>query len=184
LAAADDRERAWQVRSPLPPPTPALGGGQHRELPRLGLWPVGIGHPQDAVGAQLVHAGHPQQPAAEGGLAHATPAPSGLTDRCSRPARAMPWSSCRHSTSGSPSRRARTIARAAETPADSVVRQGMLWVTAARRISQPSVRAPTPVGVFRTRSTSPRSIQSSTWGEPSPILLRRSTGTPIRAIAS
>ena len=33
-----------------------------------------------------------------------------------------------------------------------------------------------------TRSTSPRSIQSTTWGEPSPILLSASTGTPIRAI--
>ena len=45
-------------------------------------------------------------------------------------------------------------------------------MTAARRISQPSVRAPDPVGVLTTRWTSPRSIQSSTCGEPSPILLR------------
>ena len=74
---------------------------------------------------------------------------------------------------GSPSRRALAIARAAETPAESVVRQGIPCITAARRISQPSVRAPTPVGVLTTRSTSPRSIQSSTCGEPSPILFRR-----------
>ena len=44
-------------------------------------------------------------------------------------------------------------------------------MTAARRICQPSVRAPEPVGVLMTRSTSPRSIQSTTCGEPSPILL-------------
>ena len=43
--------------------------------------------------------------------------------------------------------------------------------TAARRISQPSVRAPEPVGVLTTRSTSPLSIQSTTCGEPSAILL-------------
>ena len=40
------------------------------------------------------------------------------------------------------------------------------------------------MGVFTTMSTSPRSIQSSTCGEPSPILFKRSTGTPMRAIAS
>ena len=34
-----------------------------------------------------------------------------------------------------------------------------------------------------TRSTSPRSIQSTTWGEPSPILFSVTTGTPMREIA-
>ena len=78
--------------------------------------------------------------------------------------RSMPWRSCRHRTSGSPSLRALAIARAADNPAESVVRHGIPCATAARRISQPSVRAPTPVGVLTTRSTSPRSIQSSTCG--------------------
>ena len=40
-----------------------------------------------------------------------------------------------------------------------------------------------PVGVLMTRSTSPRSIQSTTCGEPSASLLIRSTGMPMRAIA-
>ena len=92
-------------------------------------------------------------------------------------------SSCSDSTGGAPSR-ARAIARAAETPAESVVRQGTPCATAARRISQPSVRAPEPVGVLTTMSTSPRTIQSTTCGEPSPILFSVSTGIPIRAIAS
>jgi len=40
---------------------------------------------------------------------------------------------------------------------------------AAVRISYPSDRAPVPTGVLITMSTSPRSIQSTTCGEPSPI---------------
>ena len=95
-----------------------------------------------------------------------------------------PCSSCRQSTRGAPPARAPAIARAALTPAASVVTQGIPWLTAARRISRPSVRAPDPVGVLTTRSTSPRSIQSTTCGEPSPILFRRVTGMPIRVIAS
>ncbi len=47
---------------------------------------------------------------------------------------------------------------------------GMPRVTAARRISQPSERAPEPVGVLITRSTSPPAIASTTCGEPSATL--------------
>ena len=55
---------------------------------------------------------------------------------------------------------------------------------AARRICQPSERAPEPVGVLTTRSTSPFSIQSTTFGEPSPIFLSSVAGMPMRSIAS
>ena len=43
---------------------------------------------------------------------------------------------------------------------------------------------PEPVGVLTTRSTSPLSIQSTTFGEPSPIFLSSSAGMPMRSIAS
>jgi hypothetical protein len=39
------------------------------------------------------------------------------------------------------------------------------------------------VGVLITMSTSPASIRSTTFGEPSDSFRRRSTGTPIRRIA-
>ena len=61
--------------------------------------------------------------------------------------------------------------------------QGIPRATAARRISQPSERAPEPVGVLITRSTSPEAIASTTCGEPSPTLRSVRTGTPMRAIA-
>ena len=74
------------------------------------------------------------------------------------------------------------IARAAASPPDIVVMHGIPRVIAAERISYPSVRAPVPTGVLITRSTSPRSMQSTTCGEPSPILLMLAAGIPIRRI--
>ena len=41
-----------------------------------------------------------------------------------------------------------------------------------------------PVGVLITSATSPRSISSTTFGEPSPSFEIRSTGMPIREIAA
>ena len=76
------------------------------------------------------------------------------------------------------------IARAAAEAPVIVVMQGMLRSIAARRISQPSVRAPRPAGVLITRSTSPDRMQSTTCGEPSPILFSCSTGMPIARIAA
>ena len=64
-----------------------------------------------------------------------------------------------------------------------VVMHGMPCSIAARRISQPSARAPRPTGVLITRSTSPPRMLSTTCGEPSPILFSFSTGTPIARIA-
>src|SRR5271165_6457580 len=180
---AGDREGPGQVGPLVLPAAPALDRRDHGELAGLGVRPVGVGRAQHAVGAEPLDAGDPQGAPAERGEAHATGAPSGLAGPAACSGR-EPCSSCRHRTSGSPSRRALAMARAAETAAESVVRHGIPCRTAALRISQPSVRAPTPVGVLTTRSTSPRSIQSSTCGEPSPILLRRCTGTPMRAIVS
>jgi len=92
------------------------------------------------------------------------------------------WTSCSDTTAGSPSRAAR-IARAAACPPESVVMQGMPRAMAARRISQPSERAPEPVGVLITSCTPPEAIASATCGEPSPTLRSVRTGTPIRSIA-
>ncbi len=75
------------------------------------------------------------------------------------------------------------MARWAALAPDMVVMQGMPRPTAARRISYPSARAPDPVGVFTTRSTSPDPIRSTTLGEPSKTFLIRSTGTPMRRMA-
>ena len=72
-------------------------------------------------------------------------------------------------------------ARSREAPV-IVVRQGIPLRTAALRIS-PSDRAPLPVGVLITRSTSRLRMKSTTWGEPSTILLIARTGMPIREIA-
>ena len=124
-AAPGDREGARQVGTLVLSPAPALGAGEHRELPRLRIGAVHVGDAQHPVGAELIHAEDRQQPGRErrgrrGPLAHVV---------------RTPCSSCRHSTSGSPPRRALAIARAADPPADSVVRQGMPCITAARRIS-------------------------------------------------
>ena len=108
------------------------------------------------------------------GLALTPPASAGT-----RPA----WISCSESTSAPPWRPA-AIARAAASPPESVVRHGIPRAIAARRICQPSERAPEPVGVLTTRSTSPFSIQSTTLGEPSPIFLSSVAGMPMRSIAS
>src|SRR5207248_2941724 len=118
-------------------PAPAFHGGDHGELAGLRLWPIGVVHAQHTVGAEVDHAGDGQGPSPECCGAHATPAPSGLAGRragssatagTAAPAgawRAKPCRSCKRSTSGSPPRRALAIARAAETPAASVVRHGI-----------------------------------------------------------
>ena len=133
LRRAMEKARGRSGRSLLSP-APALGGGEHRELPGVGLGTVGVCHPQHAVGAQLLERGDRRQTAPKGCLAHATPARA-ERGACAVGCARAPWSSCRQSTSGSPSRCALAIARAAEMPAASVVRQGIPCATAARRIS-------------------------------------------------
>ncbi len=118
-AAAGDREGARQVRTLVVAPAPALGCGEHRELPGPRLGTVGIGDAQHAVGAELVHAADGQQLGGRSRRARSRhPGPVGALRRARGLGALMPCSSCRHSTSGSPSRRALAIARAAETPAD------------------------------------------------------------------
>ncbi len=76
-------------------------------------------------------------------------------------------SSWRLITGASPSRW-RSMASAAASAPGVVVMHGTRFAIAARRICQPSVWAPEPVGVLTTRSTSPLSMRSTTFGEPSP----------------
>src|SRR6478672_6020094 len=179
----EDREGARQERPFVRPSSPSLGRGEHVELAGARRGAVGVRRREDDVGAELVALGHAEAAAPERRRGTAL---RGGADRphVAASARARPpWSSCSDSTAGAPCRAAE-IARAAASPPDSVVRHGIPRATAARRISQPSVRAPEPVGVLTTRSTSPRSIQSTTWGEPSPTLFRRAAGIPMRSIAS
>ena len=123
--AARDRERARQERPLVGAATPALGRGQHRELPGIGSRPVRVGDGEQHVGAVPAASGHAQPPAAERRQAHgATPAPAALAR----------WISCRESTVGEPWRAA-AIARAAAIPPDIVVMHGMPRAIAARRIS-------------------------------------------------
>ncbi len=127
---ARDRERSREIGSILCSSPPALDRREHRELAGCDWWAVWVLSAQDAVGPQLVDTCDRQLTPAERCVAHATPAPSGV--------RAMPCSSCRHKTGSPPTpplRCALAIARAAEMPAASVVRQGMPCATAARRIS-------------------------------------------------
>ena len=143
-----------------------------------GARPVGVGDPQHAVGAERLAAmtvsrRRPKRRAGACAPTLTPPRVARVRTGARRRRRAAPAGTAPRARRRA---RARAIARAADTPAASVVRQGMPCATAARRISQPSVRAPEPVGVLTTRSTSPRSIQSSTCGEPSPILFRRCTG--------
>src|SRR3954447_15144835 len=172
-----DRERARQERALVLAAAPALGRGEHEELARARGRPAGVGDLEHDVRAELAAAGHLERAPAEGGERAAAHVAARSRAR-------PPCSSCSDSTGGAPPWRAAEIARAAASPPESVVRHGIPAATAARRISQPSVRAPDPVGVLTMRSTSPRSIQSTTCGEPSPTLLIRSAGMPIRSIAS
>src|SRR4029077_18904923 len=91
------------------------------------------------------------------------------------------WTSWRLRTAGSPCFWAAIARTASEAPV-IVVTQGMPWRTAAVRIAWPSARAPEPVGVLITRSQRRSRIRSTTWGEPSPTLFIRVTGTPIEVI--
>src|SRR3954452_22879511 len=170
------RERARQERPLVLSPAPALRRGEHEELARTGRRAVRVGDLEDDVGAELAARGHLERAPAEGGERAAAHVAARSRAR-------PPCSSCSDSTGGAPCRAAE-IARAAASPPESVVRHGIPAATAARRISQPSVRAPDPVGVLTMRSTSPRSIQSTTCGEAPPTLLIRSAGMPIRSIAS
>ena len=86
---ARDREGPRQVGPLVDSPAPGMGGRQHGELTGIGLWRPAVGDAQHAVGAELVHARHPEQAAREGRLAHAVRAPC---------------SSCRHSTAARRSR--------------------------------------------------------------------------------
>src|ERR1019366_8863355 len=165
---AHDAERAGQKRPLVLPRPPARPGAEHVELAGLRPWSNAVGDPQDHVGAVLLTGGNAGSPAAERG-GHA-----GRTHRTS-----LRWSLCGETTSGTP-RGAEAIARAAAIPPAIVVMHGTPLAIAAERISYPSVRAPVPTGVLITRSTSPRSIQSTTCGEPSPILLMSRAGIPIR----
>ena len=82
--------------------------------------------------------------------------------------------------------RARAIARAADTPAESVVRQGIPRVD-RRAADLPAVACgrPTPVGVLTTRSTSPAlDPVDDVRGALADLVQRAATGTPMRAIAS
>src|SRR3954447_2117690 len=180
--SAQHRERARQERTLVGAAAPALHRGEHVELARPRARPGRVRHGEHDVRTQRAALGDDQRPPPE----RRERAPLRLRRRAHRAAsaRAPPaWSSCSDSTGGAPWRPAE-IARAAASPPESVVRHGIPRVTAARRISHPSARAPEPVGVLTTRSTSPFSIQSTTCGEPSPTLLIRSAGMPIRSIAS
>src|SRR5205814_9503790 len=118
----------------------------HVELPRPRIaWPVGVEHPDQPVRADRLVGGDPRGPAAERGERAGLGAHAGA-------GRLAPWSSCRERTGASPLRLAR-MARCAALAPVMVVTQGMPRATAARRISQQSVRAPEPVGVLMTRST-------------------------------
>ena len=145
------------------PPAPPLGRGQHVELARLG------------ARGRVARTRGPRRARPLGG--RATRPGGGRTGALTARVDLL-----QRDHVGSPSRAAR-IARAAAWPPESVVMQGIPRATAARRISQPSERAPEPVGVLMTRSTSPEAIASTTCGEPSPTLRSVRTGTPMRAIA-
>src|SRR4051812_35965968 len=170
LVQARDREGARQERALVGPAAPARRR-EHEELPRGGRGPGRVVDLQQDVGADVLARRDQCAAAPERRRAHA------------RAASWARWISCSDSTPASPVR-ALAIARAAARPPASVVRHGMPAEMAARRISHPSVRAPDPVGVLTTMSTRRSSIQSTTWGEPSPILLIASTGIPMRRIAS
>src|SRR3954452_9969733 len=173
---AEDRERARQERALVLSAAPALGRGEHEELARARGRPAGVGDLEHDVGAELAAGGHLERAPAERGERAAAHVAARSRAR-------PPCSSCSDSTGGAPPWRAAEIARAAASTTHKVASSGIPAATAARRISQPSVRAPEPVGVFTMRSTSPRSIQSTTGGEPSPPLLIRWAGVPIRSIA-
>ena len=174
-----DAEGPRQERALVGAPSPPPRRGEHVELPGARRRAVGVLGGEHHVGADDAALGDRQGAPAErrqrARLAGVTPPASAGT----RPA----WISCSESTSVPPWRPA-AIARAAASPPESVVRHGIPRAIAARRICQPSERAPEPVGVLTTRSTSPFSIQSTTLGEPSPIFLSSVAGMPMRSMAS
>src|SRR5262245_46242212 len=178
-----DGEGAGQV-GPARIAAPARVRGQHVELAGGRLRACGVEGREDPIAAGGEVPGHLAAAPAEGGshpLAQLRRPGGGHLFDGSRSA--CRCSSCSALTSAS-SRAAAKIAReAAEAPV-MVVTQGIPWRTASVLISYPSVRAPDPVGVLITRSTSPLRMQSTTFGEPSPIFLILRTGTPIREIAS
>ena len=127
---AQHAEGPGQERPLAVPPTPALGGGQHVELPGLRAGPVGVGGPQNGVGPMLLAPG-------DGHVATAERRPHAVDDRragaqCTSEVRA--WISCSETTCGS-WRRAAEIARAAAIPPAIVVMHGIPRAMAAERIS-------------------------------------------------
>src|SRR5581483_2380655 len=141
---------------------------EHVELACLGPRSLRVAAALDGVGAVALGGHHLRGPGPEGGL-HAV----------ARAGARVPCSSWSETTSGSP-RWAAMIARAAARPPDIVVTHGIPRLTAAERISYPSERARVPVGVLMTRSTAPRSIQSTTWSGPSLSLLICVAEMPMR----
>ena len=142
--AGPRRRAAGTGRSSLPRPS-----ARPRRACRTGRaaapGPSRVRRREHDVGAELAALGDAQAPAPERRRRAGAPRRVPMRSRGASPRVRPPWSSCSDSTSGSP-RRAAAIARAAASPPDSVVRHGMPRATAARRISQPSVRAPEPVG--------------------------------------
>ena len=131
------RERARQVGALVGPRAPALDGGEHVELARPRLGPVGVGDAQDAVGADRVVGRHGARAPAERGEHPGHDAAGHIgTDAVVRghAATSGRCSSCSESTSGSPARAAR-IARTAASAPESVVMHGIPRATAALRIS-------------------------------------------------
>ena len=137
------------------------------------------------VGAVLGAAGHRHDARPEG-RDDAVGERAARTTRGSRLPRdrraAEPCSSCRETTLGSPGLGGADRAGGGHAAGD----RGDAGDPAGDRgrADLVAVRARAgPIGVLMTRSTSPRSIQSTTCGGPSPILLISSAGMPIRRSA-
>ena len=181
-ARAADRERPPQVRAPGVA-APARGRGQHVELPRQRRRAGLVLDRDQVVGADALVGDHAarragrtaracaalfrrREPRLELDRAHEATGGVSATGRRAAGARAAPAASAHRDASFAP------IARAAAEAPVIVVMQGMLRSIAARRISQPSARAPRPAGVLITMSTSPDRIASATLRRPLADLLQ------------
>ncbi len=110
---ATEKARGRYGRSSSPPPQRSAAASI-ANWPGSGSRPVGVGGAQHAVGAEPLDAGDLRARRPNGARLTPRGRRRGWPGRRRAPG-AAPWSSCRQSTSGSPSRRALAIARAAET---------------------------------------------------------------------
>ena len=127
--AARDRERARQERPLVRAAAPALGGGEHVELARVGRRPAGSATREHDVGAEraapAITGSAPAAERRERAVAHVA---------ATAPPPVARWISCSERTGGAPWRAA-AIARAAAMPPAIVVMHGTPRAIAARRIS-------------------------------------------------